>query len=560
MDLKFKTALIIAASALLISPVSESDHTIHFGMVPPKNLNNAGTASVPGGKTGYIISDLSYQSKSSPMTTDLVLSFNYPPGKVRSDDNKRYKIRYADYVYSQESGSLGGGCAKFFKKDQRVEIEPARNLWLGSCGDLGSFTLEFRFKIHSLRDNSEIFSRIGYLTEKKSGIEIRVKKSRLHVMLLGMFEKPDGSKIDANLNRGTILKPGIWYHFMLSFDRITGKLSRYINREEDEVVYMTETGKPYNDVLVPAFGSKNKEGEYSCIDAPAAYIGRNFSGNIDEFRISYKKMEDLVKDTDIADKGYKNLEMIERIPVNIEGIVTSPVYTFPSTGTKIISFAWNEILPKSTYIWMELRIYDQLFYENDTDYKWYIIKNNQKNIYLKKDEKGEYIRGKYYQWRAHLIASPDGKNSPVLYDVNIIHKPDLPPAPPMFLEVSAVGDRFVELTWKKNVDADIYGYRVYYGVLPGKFDGILSYEKGRRISNDLGNGNYIKIRIDDSVIDENKALDRRNLLTYPFMRNNILYYFSVSSYDSYKPDTQFNHESDPSKSVTARPFSKSEID
>lgn len=73
-------------------------------------------------------------------------------------------------------------------------------------------------------------------------------------------------------------------------------------------------------------------------------------------------------------------------------------------------------------------------------------------------------------------------------------------------------------------------------------------------------GNYVKVRINDSVIDENRSADRRGLLTFPFMKNHVLYYFSVSSYDSYKPDSPFNHESEPSKSVSARPFSGTEID
>ena len=88
---------------------------------------------------------------------------------------------------------------------------------------------------------------------------------------------------------------------------------------------------------------------------------------------------------------------------------------------------WNEFLKDNTYIWMEFRISDYLFDKDDKDLKWYRITNNQKNIYLMKDD-GLYLRGKYYQWRAYLVPSPDGKNSPFLYNVELTYQLDPPPS------------------------------------------------------------------------------------------------------------------------------------
>ncbi len=560
MKLKIKIIALALSVTALISPKKESRQNISFEPVPVKNLNNAGISTVYGDKKGYVITDLTYQGKSNPFITDLVLSFNYPPEALRRDDIRRYRITYAGYIFAGDKGSLGEGCGKFFKKEHRVEIESSPNLWLGTCGDLGSFTLEFMFKPMSDKSGGEIFSRTGFLSGKKRGIEISLIDGRIHASLHDMFEKPDGTRTGIILKKGARLHVNKWHHFALTFDRISGKLVKFIDNEEEEAIYMSGSGKPFDGVFTPLFGNRGPNGEFSCIDAPASFIGRNYSGMIDEFRISYKKIEDLKNETDVATEKYRRLETIDRIPVNIEGVVTSPVYSFPGTGTKIRSFRWKEVIKKDTFIWMEMRIYDQLFYENDTDQRWYIIKNNQDNIFLKKDGKGEYIRGKYYQWRAHLVASPDGKQSPRLYDVSLEFVEDPPPGIPMFLEAASSGDRFVELTWKKNVEHDIRGYKIYYGVMPGKFDGVLSLAKGKRIDNSTTQGNFIKIRIDNALIDENRALDIRNLLTYPLLKNNVLYYFSVTSYDSYKPDTPDNHESELSKSVSARPFFGSEID
>ena len=184
----------------------------------------------------------------------------------------------------------------------------------------------------------------------------------------------------------------------------------------------------------------------------------------------------------------------------------------------------------------------------------------QRNIFLKRDKNEDYLRGKYYQWRAHLIGSPDGKTSPLLYNVHLNYTLDLPPKPPLFLEVAGKGDRFVRIKWKKNVDSDIYGYRIYYGVLPEKFDGVISTIGGKRINNSMSHGNFIEVKLTNGIIDENRNTDDRKLLTFPFLRNNVLYYFAVSAYDSYKPGSPYNHESGLSKIVSARPYLKSEID
>jgi len=76
------------------------------------------------------------------------------------------------------------------------------------------------------------------------------------------------------------------------------------------------------------------------------------------------------------------------------------------------------------------------------------------------------------------------------------------------------------------------------------------------------NDNIIKSIVflkENEVIEENRKRDKWRKLTFPFLQNTVLYYFSVSAYDSYKPDTRYNHESEFSKTVSARPFMGSEI-
>lgn len=546
-------------SLLLVSSKKDFTNTIIFKPFTGSGLNDVELVTDKNGRLMYRLVDNTYIGKSSPRISDLVLSFNTPSDKIKNDDTGKYRIRYSRYKFSQSEKEIGQGAALFMNSEQRVEISTAENLWLGRCGDLGSFSIEFRFKPLSLKNGSILFSRIGYFSGKKRGVRIIIRNSRIVALLDDLFRMNNGLRRSCVLSHGVKIEKGKWYHYVLSYDRLSGKLASHINGEEDESFYMTEDGSPYNNVNIPVFGLINDDESFRCTDSVNAVIGRNYIGYIDEFRIMYADINRLYKNSEIYNRKFRKSGMIKRVPVNYEGVITSPVYSFPSTGTKITLFNWNEILEKNTFIWFEIRIYDRLFDGNNTELSWYTVDNKQRGIYLAKNSAGNYMRGKYYQWRAHLIASPDGKKSPYLYDVGLNYILDTSPAVPGNLEVTETGDGYIILRWMKNNDLDILGYRIYYGAKPDRYDGILSYYKGKRITNKMNSGNSLKIVIDNSLIDKNKKSDRRNFLTYPKIVNNVLYYFSVSAYDDYRPDTPFNHESGLSNQVSGRPFHGSEI-
>lgn len=534
----------------VLFPARESAHVVSFG-TKGVDLYNARIVADGAGRERYTLDDQSYGGRGVPFITDLVLSFNRPSASLSRDDTGSYEIREASYELARERGVMGGGGAFFFKRDHRVEVQAARRLWLGNCTDLGSFTIECRVFPTTLADGGIIFSNIGYGSGKRSGIELVIKNRRIAARLLRVFTNAEGRRIDASLSGGPPLSANRWHHLALSFDRISGKLALLVEGREREVVYASESGEPFNGVFAPSF---------ICEDLPVAVVGKNFYGIIDELRISHRHIEDLRRETDIALKNYRETGIIDRLPVNREGVVTSPVYEFPLTGTRITNFEWEETLPRDSFIWTELRISDDLFERNGEELKWFRIVNRQRNIYLKKVD-GLFLRGRYYQWRAHLIASPDGRNAPVLGPVSLQYQLDQAPRAPLFVERAGAGDASVRLRWKKNAEHDILGYRLYYGVHSRRYDGVIGTIGGRRITNEMNGGkNFIEVELTNEVIEENMTRDAQRYLSYPLLKNNVLYYFAVRAYDSYRPDTKYNHESELSEEISIRPFAGSEID
>jgi len=526
--------------------------------IPERSLHNAIKRSMPDGTTGYVIKDINYMEHADPFSTDILLKFDKAADKYVKDDSGKYNIYSAGYQFLREG--IGSGCASFFKSDHGVMINTSEGLWLGSAEDLGSFNIELRFKPAELKNGSVLFSKIGYFSGIKKGIEIKIKDRGVSSYFYNIFKSPDGSLKSVSLVRGSRINKGEWYHFSLSFDRDSGKLSTMLNDHEEDVKYMTVSGGAFSEVFTPLFGYiDDEDGNSKGTDLPLAVIGKNYNGLIDEFRISYKHYRELRESTDIALNKYKGSEYAGRVPYNREGIITSPVKEFPSTGTAITDFSWEEMLNPGTFIWMELRVADKYFSDRDTSLKWYKVTPGQKKIFASRGDDGEFLRGKYFQWRAHLAASPEGDKSPVMKKVAVKYRVDYPPVVPYSLEIGATGDRTVTLKWKRNVETDLGGYRIYYGTRKGKYDGIISVINGKKITNQMTEGNYVTVKIDNAVIEENRDADSRKVMVYPSIENTVLYYFSVSSYDNYRENTVYNHESELSSAVQARPYAGSDI-
>jgi hypothetical protein len=165
----FKIIIILAFIAQFLAPSRNATDVMVITDLPESSLYNAVKRALPDGSTAYSISDINYGDHADPFSTDVLLKFDREADKYVKDDTKKYDIYSASYQFIKEG--IGSGCASFFKKDHGVMIASSEGLWLGSTEDLGSFNIEFRFKAAELKNGSVLFSRIGYFSGMKKGIE-----------------------------------------------------------------------------------------------------------------------------------------------------------------------------------------------------------------------------------------------------------------------------------------------------------------------------------------------------------------------------------------------------
>ena len=177
-----------------------------------------------------------------------------------------------------------------------------------------------------------------------------------------------------------------------------------------------------------------------------------------------------------------------------------------------------------------------------------------------------------------MYASYNGQHTAVVHNMRMETFEDRPPRQPMSLQVAATTSDSVTLRFMRNVELDvIHGgrYLVYYGIEPYKPLGVIRFKNIRvnypqkvmtiaitdddkKSIADLTLQNRVYVTINNDLISKHiywakdKPLKR---FDYPFLQENIPYFFWVTACDKSWNDTAetIDHESKPSKYVIVRP-------
>lgn len=355
--------------------------------------------------------------------------------KVIEDITGNYNISYTKDIKNVQ-GANGGRGILLPHLNSYIKVEPYGSGFLRGVG-LGSFTIEFYLKPYKSEMNAQVFSRMGVYTEngtnKFAGIKASIVEGRLVWEFKDFFKYGDKS-LDLVLSQGEYLKIGEWTHHSISFDISTGKLVKYINGFEDEIVYVTTTGNRDGSSYIPYFSPKN---------ANPMYIGGGFVGSIDSFNIllDYKRDYDLLK-------------------YNPSGEVISKVIDLKNENAFLETIRTFAINTNGTAINLYYRSsYEYFLPDNDT-IEWTDVKDG---MYL------GYKKAKYIQVKAILESDGSRSNSPILNNIEIVY--DIPPKPQTPINLTAIpADSAVVLKWEEAHNGNAVGYKIYYGTKSGIYN------------------------------------------------------------------------------------------
>ena len=473
-----------------------------------------GLTPLPG-KWGFQDLALSGGAYTADPSTELLLHFD---SRSAADATGGYTFQGDGPVSSSFQPAMGTASAAFTGARSGAALGgPAGGMF--SPGAIwGDFTIEFWLSPATLSDGEEILGWTG--TDRAAGgsqpagitpggtggpagasggltaqdIRCFIRDRRLVWDFTNVFRLPGAGRIPVRLSGTRQLLPRTWHHHLLRFDSRLGLLAYLIDGVPEALIHVTDTGSENGSVAVPVLGTAH---------SGPLVLGAGYTGFLDELRISRRVVDEPVLSrflgrtgvaiSRIIDLGYSSTRI-----VRIESVGSTP-------GDSGMDFSYQV-----SESWGGRKLL-----KGDTDWV----------PFLPGKDLGDGVRSRYVQLRVELF--PDGTRtlSPRLSSLRVVYEPNLPPAPPAGVMVTA-GNGKVTLSWRKVNDLDVKGYLVFYGTSPHNYLGTTAAPGPSPI--DAGASTSIEIG----------GLD-----------NGSLYYFAVAAYD----DSQPRQQSEFSAEVSARP-------
>lgn len=424
-------------------------------------------------------------------SVDLLLSFegNFNDLSAKHEVIPEGEFRFIGYKDSSTS-------ALYFPRTSAVVYLKPEKSFFNNSEFIGSFTIEFVLNPASHFVNAVVFSKYGNYIEdgkvKTQGIRASLVEGKM-VWEFKEFFHASGKSIDATLSKGSFIEKGVFHHHSISFDSETGKLVKYLDGVEEEIVFVTEDGTPDSTIYQPYFSKENRV---------SPRLGGGFVGFMDEvvIRGEYKDSFDL------HDYSRFPAEMVSRVidfrsySAFLKSIKLSYTAEGGSDARLFYRAGKRFFLPSSP---------------SEGDLQWIYIPNDY--------EFTEPIKASYVQTKVILKTDPSMKHSPQIDDIIIEYEENGRPLIPTGLMATPANSSVI-LSWDKTSEADVKGYKIYFGRKKGIYD-----------------------EEDSPIIVEGDA--NRYIITS--LENETLYYFTISAYDGLGP----KHEGGFAEEVYARPKS-----
>ena len=492
----WKICCITALLSVLTIHVYSLEEMIYLGREDGwKDMEFAGITKETG-KKGFFDLLLADGEYSSDNQTDLLLHFNTSPLSVYPGN---YTVKNSSITLSSRYYYYGSSAGVFQNEREGISLKPGPGALFQRGTEWGDFSIEFWLYPAHLGEGETILLWQG--TEKIDGrivpqeFRCSIKERKIQWDFTNFFLPPGKEPLTLTLTGTTRLIPRVWHHHILRFDSSTGLLEYALDGSPDGITYTNDQNRESRTIAVPRIGN---------LSTSNLIIGRNFTGILDEMRISPLFIEEpfirrYAQKTGTAvsrifDLGYNNSQLSR-----IEAMFDTP-------GGTDVSFYFRTA-----------NNFTEFQESSSPPLEW--IQFSPGTVFTAGN------RGRYAQIMVELYPDGYGNNSPRISEIEIVYEPDYPPSPPAMV-TALPGNKSITLQWSPVESPDVQGYLLYYGNEPGNYFGSDSSLGPSPV--DLGNTT--------SVTLEN-------------LTNGKLYYFSLAAYDSADPP----HLSDYSKEIFARP-------
>ncbi len=373
---------------------------------------------------------IDYNLPTEDENTELFLDFNR--SNSLEDLAGNYKVKSFSLFNNKPvmfRNSISGG---FILPGNKVVINTKPENHLNNQKDLESFSISFW--LHPTINASgmrTIFEKGNFKEGKHFGMKIFLAEQRINFRFNNFFFDSQNRPISLEARCSQVASLGEWNHYALSYDNTTGKMTLFLNGEENTVVWATSSRQPESEILTPRFNG----------NSDMIFGGQPF-GYIDDFLIT-RNAFDMVPFATIF-KGQRGLILTDTIKNDFN-------------NSKIQSILLNN-KPSEQGFQIQIRTSQEYFDPEDIKPDWHDFK--------------EIVEGKYFQVRLALVSDESMRSSPVLKSL-IIKTADMNNIEPPSLITLTVSGQDLLVEWNKIFDKRLKGYFVHVKDIHGeqiKFD------------------------------------------------------------------------------------------
>ena len=347
----------------------------------------------------------------------------------------------------------------------RLYPQPSSLWWPGS--EWGNFTLEFRLRPTRLTDGEVFLRWEGRDADGRvQHVSAKIEKRRMLWEFTGFFQAGSRRTLTLILS-STPLLPGEWHHHRIRFHydasssgrsgSSPGLLEYLIDGVPVDMVHATVNGNEGGEIFSPAVGVNS--------DKPL-HIAPSFSGYIDEFQLlSMAQMRPPAGH--YVDQGIfrRGVGRTKAVDTGYPGSVLKRVRArFDAPGDSRIRFFFRALSSEESRT--------SVGFPHADDSRWLELEMTAQP----EDPSGS---GRWYSWTGQTPVSgrslllsyimepdPAADTAPVLSVLEMKYVPRLPPSPPRDFS----GDEENRVFWNPEVEADIAGWWIFWGLKPGDYN------------------------------------------------------------------------------------------
>lgn len=354
-----------------------------------------------------------------------------------------YKVLDSSFLYNASEKINGAYSAKFYMPGHSISLMPMSTSIFAPGSTPGSFTIDFWIYFYNNANSQYVLRYVGNNLSDDGdkntyGMEILTRNNRLVYNFLDFFWDRGNEPRTVTIQEDEPFAVNRWEHHAISYNNRTGKMTTFKNGVEQQVLWITESGRALSAIFNPFIKEE--------LASPLRIGDRNALFSLDNMRVTRNALEEFY------------LKKYESSPASL----TTDVYRITTNRVTLKRLQFQASQSAYSHMKFAYRLSESYFTPDNKSIPWVYAENGLARF--PESQSG----GKYIQYRAEVYPYRDDDRELTLTDIRLEYTENLNPAAPLLVSVVPL-DGAARISWIPSPEDDVRAYEIYYGNRSGDY-------------------------------------------------------------------------------------------